>query len=97
MSFSVARGWFERSSETGSSGSQEGRAEVCARQCRTRIERLSSVSNSGQYFAIVDVERGITFTYAMNRMENGTLGNANAEAYVKAFYKDFNGEAKATL
>lgn len=53
----------------------------------------------GGSIAIVDVDRGITFTYAMNRMENGTLGNSSAEAYVKAFYKDFNGEgdAKATL
>ncbi|KAL4946535.1 hypothetical protein BDV06DRAFT_182352 [Aspergillus oleicola] len=53
----------------------------------------------GGSIAIVDLDRGVTFTYAMNRMENGTLGNSNAEAYVRAFYGVLNeeGEGKASL
>ncbi|KAL4778544.1 beta-lactamase/transpeptidase-like protein [Aspergillus varians] len=41
----------------------------------------------GGSLAIMDVDRGVTFTYAMNRMEMGTLGNSNAEAYVRELYR----------
>jgi CubicO group peptidase (beta-lactamase class C family) len=41
----------------------------------------------GGSLAIMDLERGMTLTYAMNKMENGTLGNSNAEAYTRAVYE----------
>ncbi|KAL2816476.1 beta-lactamase/transpeptidase-like protein [Aspergillus granulosus] len=41
----------------------------------------------GGSLAIMDADRRVTFTYAMNRMEAGTLGNSNAAEYVKALYK----------
>ncbi|KAL4912917.1 beta-lactamase/transpeptidase-like protein [Aspergillus aurantiobrunneus] len=45
----------------------------------------------GGSLAVMDLDRGVTFTYAMNRMENGTLGNANAEAYFRAVYGVLDG------
>ncbi|KAL4790512.1 beta-lactamase/transpeptidase-like protein [Aspergillus venezuelensis] len=51
----------------------------------------------GGSIAIMDLDRGVTFTYAMNRMENGTLGNSNTEAYVRAFYRALGEEGKASL
>ncbi|KAL4972049.1 beta-lactamase/transpeptidase-like protein [Aspergillus desertorum] len=41
----------------------------------------------GGSIAIMDLERGVTVTYAMNKMENGTLGNSNAVVYTRAVYE----------
>lgn len=35
----------------------------------------------------MDVARKITVTYAMNKMEQGTLGNDRTRAYVNEIYK----------
>lgn len=35
----------------------------------------------------MDLDHRMTVTYAMNRMTNGMLGNANSEAYIKAIYE----------
>ncbi|KAL4864442.1 hypothetical protein BDV12DRAFT_11836 [Aspergillus spectabilis] len=52
----------------------------------------------GGSLAIMDLDRGVTFTYAMNKMENGTLGNSNTEAYVREVYRVLNEvEGKASL
>ncbi|KAL4924984.1 serine hydrolase domain-containing protein [Aspergillus undulatus] len=51
----------------------------------------------GGSLAIMDLERGVTFTYAMNRMATGTLGNSCAEAYVRALYHILNEEGRASL
>lgn len=41
----------------------------------------------GGSIAVMDLERGVTVTYAMNRMEEGTLGNSNSMDYVRAVYE----------
>ena len=41
----------------------------------------------GGSIVIMDVERGITVTYAMNKMGQGTLGNDRTHAYVNEVYK----------
>ncbi|KAL3491123.1 beta-lactamase/transpeptidase-like protein [Aspergillus germanicus] len=51
----------------------------------------------GGSLAVLDLDRRITITYAMNRMEMGTLGNSNAEEYVKAVYKVVEGLGQASL
>ncbi|KAL4905482.1 hypothetical protein BDW74DRAFT_17375 [Aspergillus multicolor] len=53
----------------------------------------------GGSIAIMDLDRGVTVTYAMNKMENGTLGNSNAEAYIRAVYDVLNeqGIGRASL
>ncbi|KAL2862430.1 serine hydrolase domain-containing protein [Aspergillus lucknowensis] len=51
----------------------------------------------GGSLAVMDLDRGVTFTYAMNRMEQGTLGNSNAHAYIKAVYKVLDGIEQASL
>ncbi|KAL2857295.1 beta-lactamase/transpeptidase-like protein [Aspergillus pseudoustus] len=51
----------------------------------------------GGSLAVMDVDRRVTITYAMNRMELGTLGNSNAEEYVKAIYKVVEGLGQASL
>ncbi|RLL93581.1 hypothetical protein CFD26_101025 [Aspergillus turcosus] len=40
----------------------------------------------GGAIAIMDLDRGVTITYALNKMGSGTLGNPRTEAYVKAVY-----------
>jgi hypothetical protein len=50
----------------------------------------------GGSLAVMDVDRRVTFTYAMNRMELGTLGNLNAEEYVKAVYNVVEGLGQAS-
>ncbi|KAL3458263.1 beta-lactamase/transpeptidase-like protein [Aspergillus heterothallicus] len=51
----------------------------------------------GGSLALLDLDRRITFTYAMNKMELGTLGNSNAAEYVKAVYKVVEGLGQASL
>ncbi|KAL4885768.1 beta-lactamase/transpeptidase-like protein [Aspergillus karnatakaensis] len=51
----------------------------------------------GGSLAVLDLDRGVTFTYAMNRMENGTLGNSSAEAYGRELYRILKEEEKANL
>ncbi|KAL4804728.1 beta-lactamase/transpeptidase-like protein [Aspergillus unguis] len=54
----------------------------------------------GGSIAIMDLDREVTVTYSMNRMEEGTLGNSNAEAYVRAAYEviyALTGEKQANL
>lgn len=41
----------------------------------------------GGSIAIMDLDKRMTITYAMNSMENGTLGNARTLDYVKAIYE----------
>ena len=41
----------------------------------------------GGSVVIMDLDRRMTITYAMNNMAQGTLGNANSEAYIKAIYE----------
>ncbi|KAI9367664.1 beta-lactamase/transpeptidase-like protein [Aspergillus egyptiacus] len=41
----------------------------------------------GGSIALMDLERRVTFTYAMNKMELGTLGNSRATDYIKAVYE----------
>lgn len=43
----------------------------------------------GGSFGIMDLDRRMTITYAMNKMEMGTLGNSNTEKYVMAIYDAF--------
>lgn len=45
----------------------------------------------GGSVAVMDLDRQITFTYAMNRMGLGTLGNERTHEYVRAFYKALRG------
>jgi len=40
----------------------------------------------GGSILIMDLDRRMTITYVMNKMENSTLGNANTELYVRAIY-----------
>ncbi|KAL2823800.1 beta-lactamase/transpeptidase-like protein [Aspergillus cavernicola] len=49
----------------------------------------------GGSMAVMDLDRKVTFTYAMNRMENGTLGNQRAQDYFKAVYAVLEAEAGA--
>ncbi|KAJ6120470.1 hypothetical protein N7523_004750 [Penicillium sp. IBT 18751x] len=44
----------------------------------------------GGSIIIMDLERRMTITYAMNRMENGTIGNSNTGLYVEEIYKIVN-------
>lgn len=39
---------------------------------------------------IMDLDRRVTITYAMNRMGNGTMGNDRSEAYVREIYRVLN-------
>ncbi|KAL5342094.1 beta-lactamase/transpeptidase-like protein [Aspergillus crustosus] len=43
----------------------------------------------GGSLAVMDLDRGVTITYAMNRMEAGTLGNSNSELYFREVYRAF--------
>lgn len=43
----------------------------------------------GGSIAVMDVERGLTITYMMNKMENEGMGNLRTKAYVAAVYKAF--------
>ncbi|KAL4894866.1 beta-lactamase/transpeptidase-like protein [Aspergillus ambiguus] len=45
----------------------------------------------GGSVAIMDLDRKITFTYAMNRMGLGTLGNDRTHDYARAFYGALSG------
>lgn len=45
----------------------------------------------GGSIAIMDLDKRMTITYAMNSMENGTLGNSRTADYVKAIYEIING------
>ncbi|KAL3469550.1 beta-lactamase/transpeptidase-like protein [Aspergillus californicus] len=51
----------------------------------------------GGSIAVMDLDRRVTFTYSMNRMENGTLGSARAEDYLKAVYDILDGTTQASL
>lgn len=50
----------------------------------------------GGSIGIMDLDRQMTITYAMNKMEMGTLGNTNTEKYVRAIYEAFE-DYKAKL
>lgn len=43
----------------------------------------------------MDVDRKVTFAFVMNKMEQGTLGNARTAAYGKAFYEALMGQSTA--
>ncbi|GAD95682.1 hypothetical protein PVAR5_4328 [Paecilomyces variotii No. 5] len=45
----------------------------------------------GGSMVIMDLDRQMTISYAMNKMVNGILGNPNVEAYVRAIYKALDG------
>ncbi|KAJ5757710.1 uncharacterized protein N7511_006404 [Penicillium nucicola] len=44
-------------------------------------------SGWGGSMVIMDLERRMTLSYAMNKMSEGTVGNDNTEAYFKAIYE----------
>lgn len=44
----------------------------------------------GGSMVIMDLDRRVTITYAMNRMGNGTMGNDRSEAYVREIYRVLN-------
>jgi CubicO group peptidase (beta-lactamase class C family) len=41
----------------------------------------------GGSLGVMDLDRGVTITYTMNKMEQGTLGNSRVQEYVKAIYE----------
>jgi CubicO group peptidase (beta-lactamase class C family) len=41
----------------------------------------------GGSMVIMDLDRRMTITYAMNKMGPGLAGNANSEIYIKAIYE----------
>lgn len=41
---------------------------------------------------LMDLDRKVTFSYTMNKMHAGILGNVNSEKYLKAVYKDLGVE-----
>ncbi|KAL1857339.1 hypothetical protein Plec18167_008393 [Paecilomyces lecythidis] len=45
----------------------------------------------GGSMIIMDLDRQMTIGYVMNKMADGTLGNPNTEAYVRAIYKVLDG------
>uniref|UniRef100_A0A060T7A1 ARAD1B21934p n=1 Tax=Blastobotrys adeninivorans TaxID=409370 RepID=A0A060T7A1_BLAAD len=45
----------------------------------------------GGSVALMDLDRKVTFTYAMNRMGLGTLGNERTHDYARAFFKALEG------
>ena len=44
----------------------------------------------GGSIAIMDIDRKMTVSYTMNKMETGTLGNERTKEYVKAIYQAMN-------
>lgn len=44
----------------------------------------------GGSLCIMDLDRKLTITYALNRMGNGLIGNDNTQAYVREIYAAFN-------
>ncbi|KAL6704673.1 hypothetical protein ACN47E_007955 [Coniothyrium glycines] len=57
--------------------------------------RVCTWGGWGGSIVIMDLDRRLTISYAMNKMENAGLGNARTKEYVKAIYKVFGVEDSA--
>ncbi|CAG7943432.1 unnamed protein product [Penicillium salamii] len=51
----------------------------------------------GGSMVIMDLDRRMAITYAMNQMGPGLVGNANSEIYIKAIYEIMTESAKSSL